>query len=649
MRRFLLFSLLFIPFAALADDYDLPAAKVTTPPKIDGKVEDSEWGSLPKGTGFFDAQTGAAAEGGTFWIGYDEKYIYFAGRMESKNPKALKATEYRENVNLQSDDGLYLLIDPFASRTSFNIFGINPRGATNIRIAGGRAAKREWLGEFQAGGRITETGYEVEARIPWSVMRLPAPGKRDVTFQVIRYNAGTQRDCEWKFLNQDFTKLPLWKDLDLPTSGNQKSLKLLPYAYGGFNKSDLIANGGLDLKTSLTDQIDLVGTINPDFRNIENQILSLDFSYFERLAGESRPFFLEGGQFFQTSRDAPLFASQRIRQFDAGVKTFGSLSDKTNFAVLDTIDFGNQNAFAGIAKHAFSPTTNLTLAGTSLSSSQGPDNVGTFAALNHQLGSWTVFGQHSLTRDWAAGNGNRVNFGGVYFKDGLNGVAEYTQVSPQYLPRLGFSPERNFKGFNFSLGKTNTVQKGPIMETEFNLGHQLYNTYEGNRLYRRAFDAGASVTLRNGMDIDVVGRYEKFFDSHDRYVFLSVELPRGDAYRHWQVDAVFGNIAGQAYRNLSGSVSYRPLWNWQVNFSMQSVHHFDRSVQHILSTVYDIGKDMSISGRMVRDGNDINAYLAFRKSGGRGAEYFVILGDPNAKRFQSALVLKAVLPLEIKF
>ena len=40
------------------------------------------------------------------------------------------------------------------------------------------------------------------------------------------------------------------------------------------------------MKTSLTDQIDLVGTINPDFRNVENQVLSVDFSYFERLAGE---------------------------------------------------------------------------------------------------------------------------------------------------------------------------------------------------------------------------------------------------------------------------------------------------------------------------------------------------------------------------
>jgi hypothetical protein len=68
----------------------------------------------------------------------------------------------------------------------------------------------------------------------------------------------------------------------------------------------------------------------------------------------------------------------------------------------------------------------------------------------------------------------------------------------------------------------------------------------------------------------------------------------------------------------------------------------------ILGANYDLGRDMSISGRMVRNGRDTNAYLAFRKSGNRGAEYFVIFGDPNARKFETALVIKAVFPFELK-
>lgn len=648
MRRFLFLLCLVLPAVGLCDDYALTATKVTIPPKIDGNVTDEEWGQLPKGTGFFDDETGQSVEGGTFWLGYDANFIYFAAKLDSANAKALRATEYRSNVDLGSDDAVYLILDIFGTQNS-NVFGINPRGATAIQIAGGRAAKREWLGEFQGSGRITEAGYEVEARIPWGVMRLPEPGARNIRFNVARYSSQTQRGGEWKFINQDGSKLPVWQQVDVPRSGNARSLKLLPYGYGGFQRDQHIANAGIDLKTSINDRIDLVGTINPDFRNIENQILSLDFSRFERLAGESRPFFLEGGEYFRTSQDAPIFASQRIRQFDAGVKTFGQITDKTEFSILDTIDFGRENAFAGSARHRFSDLTTATLALSSLSHDLSADNVATFASLTHQVGKFSIFGQHSLTRDTTLGNGNRVNFGGFMERDGWTSVAEYSQVSPQYLPRLGFAPERNFKGVNFNVGKSSTHARGAIMETEYFANFKSYSTYDTGQHYRRGGEISTSFTLRNGVDFDASASYEKFFDSHDRYVFMSLEYPRGDNYRHAQIDAIFGNFAGQAYRSFSASLAYRPLWNWQVNFQLQTVDHFDRSVQNIIGTVYDIGRDMSISGRLVRDGSDVNAYLAFRKSGERGAEYFVILGDPNSKRFQTALVLKVVLPLEIKF
>jgi hypothetical protein len=48
-------------------------------------------------------------------------------------------------------------------------------------------------------------------------------------------------------------------------------------------------------------------------------------------------------------------------------------------------------------------------------------------------------------------------------------------------------------------------------------------------------------------------------------------------------------------------------------------------------------------------GGDINAYIAFRRSGNKGAEYFLIFGDPNARQFQASLILKAVFPVSIRF
>jgi hypothetical protein len=93
---------------------------------------------------------------------------------------------------------------------------------------------------------------------------------------------------------------------------------------------------------------------------------------------------------------------------------------------------------------------------------------------------------------------------------------------------------------------------------------------------------------------------------------------------------------------------YRPLWNLQLSASYQAVTRLGQSEDlGIFSFTYDIGREQSVSGRVVQRSGDTNYYLGFRQSGGRGAEYFLILGDPNARRFTKSLILKAVFPFQI--
>lgn len=64
---------------------------------------------------------------------------------------------------------------------------------------------------------------------------------------------------------------------------------------------------------------------------------------------------------------------------------------------------------------------------------------------------------------------------------------------------------------------------------------------------------------------------------------------------------------------------------------------------------YDLGNDFYLSGRAVKRDRDWNAYLSFRRSGIRGVEHFLILGDPNAQRFRPTIILKVVVPIDLKF
>src|SRR5205823_14261547 len=57
---------------------------------------------------------------------------------------------------------------------------------------------------------------------------------------------------------------------------------------------------GLDFRYNLASDVSLVGTVNPDFGQVEADQLVLNLSTFETFFPEKRPFFLEGLDLFQS-------------------------------------------------------------------------------------------------------------------------------------------------------------------------------------------------------------------------------------------------------------------------------------------------------------------------------------------------------------
>jgi hypothetical protein len=637
---------------AQASENRLPGVVLSPPPTIDGVVDaTAEWGGAPSGEGFFDAETGVpASEGGQFWLAYDASYVYFAARLRDPNPQSIQAVEYRTNVGLGSDDSVSLVLDPFGSLAEFNTFSINPRGATSLQIAGGRALKREWLGEIVARARITQDGWEVEARIPWKLMRLPAPGSRDMRFNVRRYQSRNQRSVNWRYSRGERIRdIGVWAGVETPRIPVERAIKLLPYAYLGAAEDEAtIANGGLDFKAKLSETVDLAGTVNPDFRNVENDVLSLDFSYFERVAGETRPFFLEGRGFYDTGSSSRLFLSQRIRSFDAGVKAFGRLDGRTSFGLMNLSDFGKRNVFVASVGHEFGPRTSVGAAFVG-NAERGRANDAARIGAFHGFGKWGAFVGSQHTRDAARGDGYERT-AGLNFEDQRFGMsAEYVETSPDYFPRIGFARERNRRGVNVQAGVTETPRKGIFSEIDFSAFAYEYRRLNGDP-YRRGAGVDISLTTTSALDIDLEVESQRFRGNDDVTYSISIEKPRRDVNRRWELTYSWGRLAGSnRYQDISAIFAYRPVKRLQTFLSIQRFRLFETETQAIIGANYDLGGDQAFSSRAVVRENDVNWYLSYRRSGGFGAEYFVILGDPNADRFRPSLVVKAVFPLEIRF
>lgn len=627
----------------------LEGRRITQPPKIDGTIDAAEWAGLATSDrALVDIGTGSASgDRGQYWLAYDDEFIYFAARINLKDPKRIVADEFRDSVPLEGNDIVTLLIDVVGSTRDISFFEFNPNGATNLDIAGGRATKAEWLGRFTASARRIPTGWEGEARIPWSILPLPASGKRDIRYLVDWSVSSTGRGVSTHSTQGDFSKLHTLQGVDIPDIRRRNSVLLLPYAFGGIDRdNDHIADAGLDVKTSLSDRMTFVGTVNPDFRNIENDILSLNYSNFERLPEESRPFFREGANWLRTGSGPVLFASQRITEFDTGFNVYGNLDDRTQFGANATIDFGNQLTAASGAMVSLDPT--LAVVG-SLVALQRPgfDNIGANFEVFKRLGKFQVVGRYLRTDDEVVGDGNAMNIGATYRDRGFQSTFVASRVDRTFTPRIGFAPQRDYVGVAANAQLRQRYRGGPLSDSFTHIGVADQDRLGGQGNYRRGATAFGYLAFRNGVMFEYGFDTEQFLDKHNLLWSTEISYPHSNPYRRVAVSAVSGSIGGDSYRSYAASIRYRPWQRLQLGVRGQWVSYLQEQTQIIGTFNYQISKYDSFAGRAVRSDDDWNWYLSYRHSGGVGLEYFVIIGDPNSKTFQRQIIFKVVMPFSL--
>lgn len=618
-----------------------------TAPVIDGTVGEAEWSGAATAAHALVviATNQPSGDRGQYWIGYDAQYVYVAARIHLANGAKVKADEFRDNVDLGNDDAVTVILDVGGNAQEFNQFSFNAAGATQLQLAGGRAAKREWGGSFESRGRVFDGGWEGEARIPWATIPIRDAGPRDLKFLYDWNVSSTQRGVSSHSTQGDLTKIHVLRNVDVPAVKSGRNVLFLPYAYAGAAESgDPIANGGVDIKARLSEGLNGVMTVNPDFRNIESEILDLDFSNFERLPGESRPFFLEGNEFLLTGgiNNRRLFASQRVGSFDAGVNLYGSLSPQVQIGALGLVDVGNEHSFVGSLSYAPNQRGSI-FASISALDRPGQENTGTNLEYFQRTGDYLLFAGYQHTADEVEGAGYGFGTGWQYVARGVRNVLIYEQVSPDFLPRLGFAPQRGFRGATSHTEWTTSHPRGAIMETTAKATYISQDKFDGGH-YREVGSASVNATLRNALSATLSYTKDHFLSDVNTFRTVSLQMPRNDRFRGWSLSRTDGEVAGTEYASTTARIFYRPVKRLQLDLRYQKVEHAVDSDQTVFTLNWELDKFRSLGGRLVRQDGDWNWFLSYKMSGNLGAEYFLILGDPNATRFQKTLVFKVSVP-----
>jgi hypothetical protein len=279
--------------------------------------------------------------------------------------------------------------------------------------------------------------------------------------------------------------------------------------------------------------------------------------------------------------------------------------------------------------------------------SQTVSNRGYLFYFQNQINPSTIFSTRATSsQDATLGKGEERMGSLVYQKDESTLNLTYQQISPNFMPRLGFYPETNFKGPFVNYTFDHPVKTGTVSDIGINAYLVDYKHFTGGD-YRKETGGAATLQLRGGLQLNSTLDYSQFEGSDDHTYSFGVTSPFNDPYRNVSTNYTWGQIDGSQYSNVAVGSSYRPTNTFQLGLSAQFVHLVTNQKQVILSGNWDLGNDRAISGRIVQSDRDINAYVALQRSGNAGIEYFLILGDPNAPRFKSSLILKVTFPLQM--
>jgi len=295
-------------------------------------LNDSGWQGVARADNFTEHQPGdqtkPPVETAAF-ITYDEDKLYVSFVCYD-NPADIRAS-HADRERVFDDDNVVLLLDTFGDASWAYTLNVNPYGVQADALWSPNTGQdRGFDLIWESAATVTDSGYQVEMAIPFAALRFP--NRDQQTWKVDFYRnhpRETQRAYSWAAYNRNDQCWPCqWgtitgienvspgKGIELIGAwvGQQggsitREMKTEPEVEGtrngsydyGFDYDDALGALSFGGKYSLSSDITVEATYNPDFSQIEADAGQIDVNTtFALFYPERRPFFQEGSDIFRT-------------------------------------------------------------------------------------------------------------------------------------------------------------------------------------------------------------------------------------------------------------------------------------------------------------------------------------------------------------
>ncbi|TNF89685.1 MAG: hypothetical protein EP301_02585, partial [Gammaproteobacteria bacterium] len=296
---------------------------------LDGRLDEAVWAKVP---GYDDMRV---LEPDTLAVPrhrtvmryfYTSRGLYIS--MYAEQPQDTLMERLSSRDDFFSRDSMSITLD--TSGTGIYGYWFNVALGDSLsdgKIAPERQYSREWDGPWDGRSARTESGWSGEMFLPWSMMAMPATtGERRIGLYASRQVGYVDERFGHPHLPSTGARfMSALQPLSLSDVSPRRQLDFYPYVSGTHDvaRDESEAKVGLDVFWRPSTNLQMSGTVNPDFGAVESDDVVINLTSTETYFPEKRLFFLEGNEVFETT--------PRSRPFSSGGFSPGSRRTSTLF------------------------------------------------------------------------------------------------------------------------------------------------------------------------------------------------------------------------------------------------------------------------------------------------------------------------------
>jgi hypothetical protein len=534
-------ALLVAPATHAQDKTAPPRAVATSTTEsihVDGILDEPAWArAVPIGPLLQrDPNEGAApSEETEVRVLIDADKLYFGVTCRDRTPSAIVSTQLARDADLDVDDRILIVIDPFFDHRNGFFFAVNPAGARADGQISNNSERLslEWDGIWNARARITAEGWTAEIEIPFKSLRFE-PGQSVWGLNVERQIKRFQEHDRWASPRRD-----LWIG-NLTAAGQLEGLTALqqgrgfdirPFVSAGEENSRGRFKGGLDLVKNVTPNLTASATFNTDFAETEVDARQINLTRFDLFFPEKRTFFLEGAGVFDVAglgnqnadlipffsrtiglrdeQEVPILFGVKVSGRQAGYN-IGLLDVRTRHTILDEGPLAGQNLLALRVSRNLFEQSSIGIIGThgNPSSDRGGNTLlgvdARLATSRFRSGQNLSLDLYALRTQGGASTraGHAYGFRLDYPNDLWDIVLHWKRIGEGFDAAMGFVPRTGIRKTNLGIAFQPRPGRFGIRQFFFELEPELITSLRGRVENWRVFTAPFNLRTESGEHLE---------------------------------------------------------------------------------------------------------------------------------------------------